>query len=91
MLFGAHVKEALAVFAGLLVICLAVAGAMNNQGTPFFLLAVGGAATHFTIQLRNLDVDHPKSCLDAVRFPRSLVSGGCTDCRIVRVQWVHLR
>ena len=83
LLFGAHVKEALAVFAGSIVTCLAVAGALNNQGIPFFVLTVGGAATHFNIQIRNLNVDDPKSCLDAVRYLRSLVSEECTNCGIV--------
>ncbi|KAH9066140.1 4-hydroxybenzoate polyprenyl transferase [Lactarius vividus] len=64
LLFGAHVKKILAVFAGLLVTCLAAAGALNNQGIPYFILTVGGASAHLTIQLRNLDVDDPKSCLD---------------------------
>ncbi|KAI9451306.1 4-hydroxybenzoate polyprenyl transferase [Lactarius psammicola] len=65
LLFGAHVKKVLAVFAGLLVTCLAVAGALNNQGIPYFILTVAGAATHLAMQLRNLDVDDPKSCLNA--------------------------
>ncbi|KAH8998234.1 4-hydroxybenzoate polyprenyl transferase [Lactarius hatsudake] len=64
LLFGAHVKKILAVFAGLLVTCLAAAGALNNQGIPYFILTVGGASAHLTIQLRNLDVNDPKSCLD---------------------------
>ncbi len=67
LLFGAHVKKVLAVFAGLLVTCLAAAGALNNQGIPYFILTVGGAAAHLTMQLRNLDADDPKSCLDVVR------------------------
>ncbi|KAI9445930.1 4-hydroxybenzoate polyprenyl transferase [Lactarius indigo] len=64
LLFGAHVKKILAVFAGLLVTCLAAAGALNNQGIPYFILTVGGASAHLTMQLRKLDVDDPKSCLD---------------------------
>lgn len=83
LLFGVHVKKALAILAGSLVTCLAVAGALNNQGIPFFILAVGGAATHLDMQIRNLDVDDPKSCLDAVRYLSSLVSEECTDCGIV--------
>ena len=73
LLFGAHVKRILAVFAVSLVTCLAVAGALNNQGIPYFILTVGGAAAHLTMQLRNLDVDDPKSCLNAVRCPLSVV------------------
>jgi len=65
LLFGAHVKRVLAVFAGLLVTCLAVAGALNNQGIPYFILTVGGAAAHLTMQIRNLDVDDTKSCFEA--------------------------
>jgi len=65
LLFGPHVKKILAAFAGLLVTCLAVAGALNNQGIPYFILTVGGAAAHLIMQLRNIDVDDPKSCLDA--------------------------
>lgn len=65
LLFGGHVKRILAVFATSLVTCLAVVGALNNQGIPYFILTVGGAAVHLTMQLRNLDVDDPKSCLDA--------------------------
>ncbi|KAH9051797.1 4-hydroxybenzoate polyprenyl transferase [Lactarius vividus] len=63
LLFGNHVKKFLAVFAGIFVACLATAGVMNNQGIPYFILTVGGAAVHLTQQLRNLDVDDPKSCL----------------------------
>ncbi|KAH9170065.1 4-hydroxybenzoate polyprenyl transferase [Lactarius sanguifluus] len=63
LLFGNHVKKVLAVFAGIFVVCLATAGVMNNQGIPYFILTVGGAAVHLTLQLQNLDVDNPKSCL----------------------------
>ncbi|KAH8983733.1 4-hydroxybenzoate polyprenyl transferase [Lactarius akahatsu] len=63
LLFGNHVKKVLAVFAGIFVACLAMAGVMNNQGIPYFILTVGGAAVHLTLQLQNLDVDDPKSCL----------------------------
>lgn len=91
LLFGAHVKKILAAFATSLVTCLAVVGALNNQGIPYFILTVGGAAAHLTMQLRDLDVDDPKSCLDAVRCPGSHVLARCTNCEIVRVQWIHSR
>jgi 4-hydroxybenzoate polyprenyltransferase len=79
LLFGGHVKRILAVFATSLVTCLAVVGALNNQGIPYFILTVGGAAVHLTMQLRNLDVDDPKSCLDAVRYSCSHILAGCTN------------
>ena len=91
LLFGAHVKKILAVFATSLVTCLAVVGALNNQGIPYFIFTVGGAVVHLTMQLRDLDVDDPKSCLDAVRYPLSHILAGCTNCEIVRVQWIHAR
>ncbi len=68
LLFGAHVKKILAVFAASLVACLAVAGLLNGQGIPYFMLTVGGAAAHIMMQLRNLDVDDPNSCLHVVRL-----------------------
>src|SRR6266404_3204524 len=69
LLFGTHVKKILGVFAASLVVCLVVAGLLNDQGVPYFILTIGGAATYLTIQLRNLDVDDPKGCLEAVRLP----------------------
>ncbi|KAI0294250.1 4-hydroxybenzoate polyprenyl transferase [Multifurca ochricompacta] len=65
LLFGVHVKKVLAVFAALLVACLATAGTLNKQGVPYFVLTVGGTAAHLILQLRNLDVDDTKSCLTA--------------------------
>lgn len=41
LLFGAHVKKILAVFAMSFVTCLAVAGALNNQGVPYLLSPLG--------------------------------------------------
>lgn len=45
LLFDMHVKKVLAAFAMSFVTCLAVARALNNQGIPYFILAIGGAAT----------------------------------------------
>jgi 4-hydroxybenzoate polyprenyltransferase len=68
LLFGEHVKQFLAIFAGLLVACLTVAGILNGQGVPYFVLTVGGAAFHLMFQLRNLDINDVNICLVVVRL-----------------------
>ncbi|KAI0247023.1 UbiA prenyltransferase family, partial [Lactifluus subvellereus] len=65
ILFGEYVKTILALFAGLLVACLAAAGVLNGQGVPYFALTVGGTASYLIVQLLKLDVDDPKSCFKA--------------------------
>ncbi|KAI0261390.1 4-hydroxybenzoate polyprenyl transferase, partial [Gloeopeniophorella convolvens] len=65
LLFGQHVKKILALFAGLLVTCLTIAGALNSHQAPYFLITVVGGAAHLIWQLWNLNVDDVKSCLVA--------------------------
>ena len=89
ILFGEHVKPILAVFAGLMVACLTVAGVLNGQGVPYFALTTGGTASYLIMQLRNLDVDNVKSCFTAVRSPPSLLSAVRVDFGIVRIEWLH--
>ena len=81
----------LAVFAGLLVACLTAAGILNGQGVPYFILTVGAAASYLIMQLRNLDIDDPKSCFIAVRNPPLLLSAASAraDFGVVRIEWLH--
>jgi 4-hydroxybenzoate polyprenyltransferase len=86
LLFGRHVKKFLAVFAGIMVACLAAAGVLNGQGVLYFTVAVGGAAFYFISQLQNLDVDDPNSCLSAVRSPKSSLSTAFAESKTVRIE-----
>lgn len=45
----------------------ALAGYMNGQGLPFYLVSVGGAAAHLAWQLRTVNYDDPKSCWEKFR------------------------
>ncbi|KAI7858900.1 UbiA prenyltransferase family-domain-containing protein [Circinella umbellata] len=40
----------------------ALAGYMNGQGLPFYLISVGGAAAHLAWQLKTVNYDDAKSC-----------------------------
>ncbi|KAI0056634.1 UbiA prenyltransferase [Artomyces pyxidatus] len=65
LLFGGRIRSVLSGFALLFVACFAAAGYLNGQGTPFYLLGVGGAAIHLFRQLHGVDLDDVKSCLIA--------------------------
>lgn len=41
---------------------LAVAGYFNGQGSAYFVVSVGGTASHLVWQYMTVDLDVPKSC-----------------------------
>ncbi|KAJ3053101.1 Para-hydroxybenzoate--polyprenyltransferase, mitochondrial precursor (PHB:polyprenyltransferase) [Rhizophlyctis rosea] len=86
--FGPNILRWLAGFSALTVGMLATAGYMNDQGVPFFVVSVGGAAAHFGWQLKTL---RPESVGDAARkFRSNAALGGIVFLGIV-VDYVYDR
>lgn len=65
--FGEKTPQWLAGFSSAFVGLTALAGYMNGQGLPFYLISVGGAAAHLAWQLRTVNYDDPKSCWQKFR------------------------
>ncbi|OCH90316.1 4-hydroxybenzoate polyprenyl transferase [Obba rivulosa] len=57
VLFGDFVKPILVVFAIVFVLCMTIAGYLNNQGPAFFAISCGGAALHFFYQFLTWNPD----------------------------------
>ncbi|KAJ7648275.1 UbiA prenyltransferase family [Mycena polygramma] len=64
ILFGSWIRPLLIAFGIIFVCMLAVAGALNGQGTPFFAISIGGTLLHLCWQLDTVDLNIPKSCWD---------------------------
>jgi len=64
LLFGSYTKAVLGTFSAIMVAALFVAGIMNQQQLPYFLLSVVGCALYLGIELYTVDIDSPKSCWD---------------------------
>ncbi|KAJ7352119.1 UbiA prenyltransferase family-domain-containing protein [Mycena albidolilacea] len=62
ILWGTWIRPLLIVCGVTFVSMLAVAGILNNQGTPYFVVSVGGTVLHLVWQSRTVDLDVPKSC-----------------------------
>ncbi|KAI9319142.1 UbiA prenyltransferase family-domain-containing protein [Dichotomocladium elegans] len=60
--FGDKTTQWLTGFSSTFVGLTALAGYMNGNGLPFYLVSVGGAAAHLAWQLRTVNYDNPKSC-----------------------------
>ncbi|KAJ8651505.1 4-hydroxybenzoate polyprenyl transferase [Lichtheimia ornata] len=60
--FGDKTPQWLTGFSSAFVGLTALAGYMNGQGLPFYLISVGGTAAHLAWQLRTVNYDDPKSC-----------------------------
>ncbi|KAJ6578176.1 UbiA prenyltransferase family-domain-containing protein [Mycena capillaripes] len=64
ILFGTWIRPLLISFGIAFVAMLAYAGKLNNQGTPYFVVSIGGTVLHLLWQYRTVDLDVPKSCWD---------------------------
>lgn len=72
--FGDHTPQWLAGFATTFVSMTALAGYMNDQGLPFYLISVLGTAAHLTWQLRTVNYDSPADCW--AKFKSNTWTGG---------------
>lgn len=62
ILFGPWIFPSLIVIATCLLILLAIAGVLNNQGLPFFIISVGGTTIHVVWQFSSVNLNDPESC-----------------------------
>lgn len=62
ILFGSWIRPLLILIGASFVVLLAVAGVLNEQGWPFFVISVGGTATHVVWQFLTVDLNVPESC-----------------------------
>ena len=62
ILFGSWIRPLLMTCAIIFVMMLAIAGCLNGQGHPYFLLSVGGSAAHLVWQFMTVDLEVPSSC-----------------------------
>lgn len=62
LLFGTQIRLLLTIFATVFVFMLLYSGVLNQQGLPFYLISVLGAAGHLVWQLLTVDLEDPKSC-----------------------------
>ncbi|KAJ6468204.1 UbiA prenyltransferase family-domain-containing protein [Mycena sanguinolenta] len=62
ILFGSWIRPLLIACGVMFVSMLAVAGFINSQGTPYFIVSVGGTLLHLVWQSRTVDLDVPESC-----------------------------
>ncbi|KAJ7266402.1 UbiA prenyltransferase family-domain-containing protein [Mycena haematopus] len=62
LLFGSWVRPILCLFAATFVGCMVYAGILNQQGTYYFAIAVGGASLFFAWQFLTWKVDNVKDC-----------------------------
>ncbi|KAJ6535603.1 UbiA prenyltransferase family-domain-containing protein [Mycena capillaripes] len=62
ILFGTWIRPLLIAYGITFMSMLAVAGVLNGQGAPYFLVSVGGTLLHLVWQFLTVDLDVPKSC-----------------------------
>ncbi|KAJ7921348.1 4-hydroxybenzoate polyprenyl transferase [Mycena leptocephala] len=62
ILFGTWIRPLLIACGVTFVSMLAAAGVLNCQGTPYFVISVGGTMMHLVWQFLTVDLDVPKSC-----------------------------
>ncbi|KAJ7726984.1 UbiA prenyltransferase family-domain-containing protein [Mycena olivaceomarginata] len=62
LLFGSWVRPILSIFAAIFVACICYAGILNQQGTYFFAIAVGGTSLFFVWELSTWKVDSVEDC-----------------------------
>jgi 4-hydroxybenzoate polyprenyltransferase len=62
LLFGARTKPMLAIFYGLAVVLIGLAGVLANGGAAF-VLGLAAFATHLAWQVERIDIDDPDDCL----------------------------
>jgi hypothetical protein len=84
LLFGDHVKPAIAAFAAAFLASLVYVGAATGQGAIYYALSVGGTVAHLGWQLFILDVDDAESCTACffVRFcgAADVLTSGLISC-----------
>ncbi|KAI7862895.1 4-hydroxybenzoate polyprenyl transferase [Spinellus fusiger] len=74
LLFGNDTNKWLTGFSTMFVSMTALAGYMNGQGLPFYLLSVGGTAAHLAWQLRTVNYEMPSECWS--KFKSNVHLGG---------------
>ncbi|KAF9484267.1 UbiA prenyltransferase [Pholiota conissans] len=62
ILFGTWIRPLLVGCGLLFLVMLSVAGLANTQGPAYFVISVGGTATHLIWQYMAVDLESPKSC-----------------------------
>lgn len=62
LLFGKRVRQVLAFFASVFLLCMVMTGYCNNHTAIYYVVACGGAALHFVWQLYTWRVDDPADC-----------------------------
>src|ERR1700754_1497655 len=62
LLFGSYIRTTISLFAVAFVVLLAIAGNLNGQGLPFYLVSVGGAALHIGWQAITFNPANPTDC-----------------------------
>jgi len=62
ILFGTWIRPLLILIGLGFISLLTYAGYLNNQGTPFYTVSIGGTMMHLLWQYRTVDLDVPKSC-----------------------------
>lgn len=62
ILFGNRIRRVLTACAVTFVGMLALAGYINQQGLPYFVISVGGTGFHLVWQFFTVDLDAPESC-----------------------------
>ncbi|KAJ7213517.1 UbiA prenyltransferase family [Mycena pura] len=62
ILFGSWIRPVLIMLGIAFVSMLAVAGVLNGQSMPYFLVSVGGTVLHLVWQVRTVDLQNPESC-----------------------------
>ncbi|KAJ7642989.1 UbiA prenyltransferase family [Mycena polygramma] len=64
ILFGSWIRPLLITFGIIFVCMLAIAGALNGQGAPYFIISIGGTLLHLRWQLQTVNLNIPSSCWD---------------------------
>ncbi|KAI8074144.1 UbiA prenyltransferase family-domain-containing protein [Gongronella butleri] len=72
--FGEKTNQWLTGFSATFVSMTALAGYMNGQGLPFYMISVLGTAAHLTWQLRTVNYDSPADCW--AKFKSNTWTGG---------------
>jgi 4-hydroxybenzoate polyprenyltransferase len=62
LLFGTQTLPILSLFSASFLSCLAYSGFLAGCSTPFWLISLGGTASHLFWQLRTVDLDKRSSC-----------------------------
>jgi 4-hydroxybenzoate polyprenyltransferase len=69
LLFGSRTKPALALFAGVAVVLIGLAGLAARAG-PLFVFGLAAFAMHLAWQIARIEIDNPDSCLRMFRANR---------------------